>query len=66
MESDQANLLLLSVSLLYLIAFVSAQIYPKVRSEVRRKIKIRREARVDKAALSPSGTSESQEIEAKA
>ena len=50
MESDQANLLLLSVSLLYLIAFVSAQIYPKVRSEVRRKIKIRREARVDKAA----------------
>jgi len=50
MESDQANLLLLSVSLLYLIAFVSAQIYPKVRSEVRRKIKIRRGARAERTA----------------
>ncbi|SVD83713.1 uncharacterized protein METZ01_LOCUS436567, partial [marine metagenome] len=49
-SSDQANLLMLSVLLLYLIVFVSAQIYPKVRSEVRRKIKIRREARAVRAA----------------
>ena len=50
MESDQAILLLLSVSLLYLILFVSAQIYPKVSSEVRRKIKIRKKAKTDRAA----------------